>query len=186
MVVVLGDEETEVDNGHGLAKAWVERGAGELGIAHSGELFDDAGTDNFEVGQNIRDRAVVMAGFVGFAIFKVGGMQLGSADIVIIETLFPERLEIEEVASVFLDRPFAVMASSKDFGRQFADGIGQAFRSSPKSFQKLRSCVRPKAEFKLAVEPASCRRHSPSQPICAIAFCISSGLTSRTWVPIDH
>jgi len=162
MVVMLGDEETEVDDGHGLAKAGVKRGAGEFGIVHSAEPFNDAVTDNFEVGQNIRDGAIVMAGFVGLAIFKVGGMQLGSARIVIIETLFPERLEIEEVAGVFLDRPFAVTASGKDFGRQSADRISQAFRSSPKSFQKFRSCVRPEAELKLAVEPASCRSHSSS------------------------
>jgi hypothetical protein len=53
MVVVLGHEETEIDDGHGLAQPGVERGAGELGIAHSGEPFNNAATDNFEVGENI-------------------------------------------------------------------------------------------------------------------------------------
>src|SRR5438045_2129021 len=123
MVVVLGDEEAEVDDGHGLAKARVKGSAGELGLAHPGEAFNDATTDNFEVGENIGDRAIVMASFVGLAIFKIGWMQLGSAGVVIVEAPFPERLEVEKVAGVFLDGPFAVVAPGKDFGRHSADRV---------------------------------------------------------------
>jgi hypothetical protein len=88
MVVVLGDEETKVDNGHWLAKSGVKRGASELGRTHSCEPIYDAATDNFKIGENVRDVAVVMAGLVGLAIFEVGRMQLGSTRVVIIETLF--------------------------------------------------------------------------------------------------
>lgn len=89
MVVVLGDEETEIDDGHRLAQARMERGARELGGAHSREPLHDSAADGAEVCENAGDGAIVMSGFVRFAIFEIGGMQLHGASVVIIEAPVP-------------------------------------------------------------------------------------------------
>jgi hypothetical protein len=111
MVVVLGDEETEVDDGHGLAQARVQRGARKLGGAHPREPFDDSGADGAEVSEDVGNRAVVMGGRVRFAVLKIGGMKLSGAGVIIIEALVPQRFKIEEMSGIFLDRPLAFMLS---------------------------------------------------------------------------
>ena len=54
--------------------------------------------------------------------------------------------------------------------------LAESFARQRKHSPKLRSLVRDRM--------LSCSQ--AQLPICSIAFCISSGLTSRTWVPIDH
>lgn len=50
MVVVLGDEETKVDDGHWLLQPRVQCGASELGGAQSREPLDDEATCGGEFG----------------------------------------------------------------------------------------------------------------------------------------
>ncbi len=76
-----------------------------------------------------------MAGFVGFAILEIGGVEIGGAGLIIIEALVPERFEIKKMSGVFLDRPFVAAPARKSFARQPADGIGQPFRRFPEPFQ---------------------------------------------------
>ena len=95
-----------------------------------------------------------MMGFVGLAVFQVGGVKCNSAGGVIVEALLPERLEIEKVAGVFLDRPFAVRLSGEDFGRESADGGAQPVRRLPETLKKLRRGVGAKAKLEFAIEPA--------------------------------
>ena len=94
-----------------------------------------------------------MGGFVGFAVFQVGGMKRAGAGGVIVEALFPERFEIEKVSGVFLDRPFAVALSREDFGREAVNGIREPVRRLPKTLEKLRRGVGAKAELEFAIEP---------------------------------
>ena len=164
MVVVLGHEEAEIDHGHRLSQPGMERGPAQLGRAHPGEPFHDPAAGGAEAGENVRDGAVVMGGFVRLAILKIGCVQFGSAGVVIIEPLVPERFEIKEMPGIFLDRPFAVSPANQDFGRQSTNGIGQAFRRAPEPLQEFGSSLGAEAELKPAVEPASLNRHSTNEP----------------------
>ena len=87
---MLGHEETKVDDGHRLAQPRVQRGARQLGPTHPREPFHDSAADGAEVGENVRDRTIVMGGFVGLAILKIGRVKLRSACVVIIEALVPQ------------------------------------------------------------------------------------------------
>ena len=42
MIVVLGNEETKIDDGHRLLQARMERSAGEVGGSHSREPVDNS------------------------------------------------------------------------------------------------------------------------------------------------
>ena len=155
VIVVLGDEETEIRDGHRLAETRMERGAGELGGSHSSKPVDDSATGGSEVGQDLRDRAIVMGGLVCFAILQIGRVQLGGACVVIIQAQGPQRFEIKKVANIFLDGPLAVALPGQGCTRQSANGLSQPFRRAPKSFHEFGSDLRAEAEIKLAIEPAS-------------------------------
>ena len=89
MLVVLGDEVAEIDDGHGLLETGMEGSAGEFGGRHAGDFFHNGATRGAEVGEDVGDRARVMGGFVGFAVLEVGGMQRFGAAGVIVEALVP-------------------------------------------------------------------------------------------------
>jgi hypothetical protein len=162
MVVVLGHEEAEIDDGHGLAQPRMQRRASELGRAHPRELLHDAAADGAEVREDVGDRTIVVSGVMGLAILEIGWVQLGSARVVIIEPLVPQRFEIEEMAGIFLDRPLALVLSRQHFWRQSADGAGEACGRTSQAFEKFGRCIRAEAELKFAVEPPSLRRHTDS------------------------
>ena len=56
------------------------------------------------------------------------------------------------MSGIFLDRPLALVPPREDFGRQSADGLGQAFRRAPEPLQKFGRRIRTEAELKLAVD----------------------------------
>ncbi len=114
----------------------MEGGTGEVGSGHVREPIDDGVAGGAEVVEDFGDRAIVVGGFVRFSVLEIGGMQLGGAGVVIVETLVPERFEVEEMAGVFLDGPFSVGAVREDFRRQVAHGGGEAFRCASQSLEK--------------------------------------------------
>jgi hypothetical protein len=61
---------------------------------------------------------------------------------------------------VFLDRPFPIAFLLQGFRRQTLNGGGQTLRRPPQTLQKFGSCVRAKAQFKLALEPESRWSHA--------------------------
>jgi hypothetical protein len=89
MVVVLGDEEAEIDDGHRLAQSRMKPGAGELGGRHPCNSVYDAAAHSSEFGENLRDRTIVVSGLVRLTVLEIGWMELGGAGFVIIEALVP-------------------------------------------------------------------------------------------------
>jgi hypothetical protein len=156
---MLGHKETEIDDGHRLAKPRMKRGPDELGSAHPGEPVDDAAAHSAEVRENVGNWPIIVGGLVCFPILEIGRVQLGRAGVVIVEALVPQRFQVEEMARIFLDRPLAIAPFGEDFDRQAAHRAGQALRCRAKPFQKFRSSLRAEAQFKFAIEPAS-RCHS--------------------------
>lgn len=89
MVVMLGDEETEIDDGHRLLQARMQRRAHQFRWAHASEPVDDSAADRSKFGENFRDRPIVMSGLVRFSILKVRRMEFLRPGVVIIESLIP-------------------------------------------------------------------------------------------------
>ena len=52
MVVVLGDEETEINDGHRLLQTRMQRGSRKLCLAHPCKPVDDAAAGGGEVGKD--------------------------------------------------------------------------------------------------------------------------------------
>ena len=128
-----------------------------------------------KLGENVRDRAIVMGGLVGLAILEIGRVQVRRSGVVIIEALVPQRFEIEKMSGIFLDRPFAVMLSGKDFGWQSADGIGQAFRRAPEPLQKFGRRLAPRPSSNLRSNQRRCvireyshKGHNGSRRFCCL------------------
>jgi hypothetical protein len=159
MVVVFGYEETEVHDGHRLAQARMQRGAREVGGSHAREPFHEAKARGAKRSEKVGDRAMVMRGLVRLAILEIGRGQLRSAVVVIVQPRLPQRFEIEEMSGILLDGPLALVLAGENFGRQSANGIGQAFRRAPEPLEKFGSRTRPKTELELAVEPTSLSCH---------------------------
>ena len=158
MVVVLGDKETEIDDGHRLLQPRVQRSAREVGPGHERKPFHDSAAGRAEVRENTRDRAIVMPGFVRLAVLQIGRVQLRRALVVIIEPLLPQRFEVRQVSRIFLDGPLAFAPTREDFERQSAHEAGEAFWRTPQALQKFGSDIQVEAELKPAVKPAA-RRH---------------------------
>ena len=105
MVVVFGDKKTKVGYGHWLSQTRMERGAGEAGGSHPTKPGDDSAPGGAKAREQVGDGAIVMGGFVRFAILEIGRVQFGGAGVVIIQPQVPQRFQIEKVTDIFLDRP---------------------------------------------------------------------------------
>ena len=150
---MLGDEVAEIDDGLGWLEAGVKGGAGKFGGRHSGDLFHDGETGIAEVFQNFGDPPIVVGGFVSFAVLEIGGVKCFSAAGVIVEALVPERFEVEEVAGVFLDRPFVIAAFGQDFAREAVDGGSEAVGGGAEAIENFGGCIGRETELEGAREP---------------------------------
>ena len=107
MVVVLGHEEAEIDHRHRLLQAWMKRHARQRRRVHRLEPKQDGGPGAPEGVEQIRKRPLVVARLMSLAVVEVGGAEDRRAAIEVLEALFPQRLEVEQVAGMLLNRPAA-------------------------------------------------------------------------------
>lgn len=160
MIVVLSDEETEVDDGHRLAQARVQGGPREFGRSHAFEPLHDRGACVAELSENVIDGAFVVTRFVCLPVLEICGTQHLGARLEVIEPPIPQRLEVQQMPGVFLDRPLVRGGPARqEFGRESADRFSKAIGCAAQALENFIRAVRPEAELEFAIEPALLRRH---------------------------
>jgi len=99
---MLGDKKEQIDCRHRLAKPRVQRRGCQLRIV---QLFETENNSFPYLSKGCEDLFQfprIMVRLIGLAVAKIGGAQFRSAGQQIIKAAFPKRLEIEQVACVFL------------------------------------------------------------------------------------
>ena len=95
VIIVLGDEETQVDDGHWLLKTRVQRGAREFLRVHARQSLQDGSSCGAEVGQNGRYWPVIVTRLVRLSVLEISRAECCRALIEIIKSLIPQWLEIK-------------------------------------------------------------------------------------------
>lgn len=118
MVVVLGDEENEVEHADLLLQTWMKRHLLDELFVVSVEAPDELHSFGAKGGEDIFDSLRIMIRLVRPAIFHVGGMQHLKPRFVIIKAIHSQRLKVEQMPCVLLNRPFIIIPPSQNLPRE--------------------------------------------------------------------
>jgi hypothetical protein len=102
VIIMLGNKKEQIDCRHRLVKPRVQRRGCELRIVQLFEAENNSFTYLSKGCEDLFQFPRIMVRLIGLAVAKIGGAQFGSAGQQIIKAARPKRLEIEQVACVFL------------------------------------------------------------------------------------
>jgi hypothetical protein len=103
--------------------------------------------------QNRFDSNLIVTGVISLAIGHVRRMQFGGSGEILIESLGDQRLEVEQVAGVFLNRPPLAFFTLQDFGRPASHAFLKPRWSAAHPLNHFRKDSSRKTEIKLPFCP---------------------------------
>lgn len=159
MVVVLGDEIEMVDEAHGSLQARVRNGTGEEGMVYVFDAVQKDCSGCTEVREDLFEGVVVVFGEFGFAIGEVSCSELVAGEQVIADASKPERFEVEQVAGVFLSRPFLLRLGGECFVGMAAKGVFEPSGSAAEAGAEIGEEFQLEGEFECAFEPEARLSH---------------------------
>ena len=157
MVVVLGDEETEIHDGHRLIEARMARHARQLRRRPAGQPIDDFRSCSAKCVDQIARVSIVVPGIVRPAVLEVGRVEHLAPLLEVVQPACPEILEVEQMPGMFLRGPAPV-------GLVDPDGPGHAVEQAAPGDRGPRAADRAAgARRRRAVPSRRCGRTSVSR-----------------------
>ena len=154
MVVVLGHEEHVIDDAHGLIEPGMSCPPNDQPFVVSFQARDERGACLPECAENVSDGRGGVIGVVRSAILEIRGRQPIGTALEVVEPGGPERLEIQEMPGVFLDRPMAGRTSRQRFRVEIMNPLLQSRRRPAESLDQIRKRPRLEIEREASREPA--------------------------------
>ena len=108
VIVMFRNEVAEIDHRHRLVEPWMARTPRKILWRHLREPRENRHSRSAKCGDQIGGDAIVVLRLVRQPVRRVCGVKHRRAAIEIVEPLIPDRLEVEEMAGMLLNRPAAL------------------------------------------------------------------------------
>ena len=154
VIVVFRNEVAEIDQRHRLVEPWMSRNPREILRRHLREPRENRHSRSAKCGDQIAGDAIVVPRLVSPAVRQVCGVKRRRAAIEIVEPLIPERLEVEEMAGMLLNRPAAIRPVHPNVGRHPGEDGAGAIRGQGQPIQQRGGLGHRHTEHEGAIEPA--------------------------------
>ena len=170
MVVVLGNEETQVDNGHRLLEARVKRLHGEL-ISRKGlEPPNEVRATLGKLPNDVRDDSLVVIRDPGGPVLQICWTQSQLSPQQVLDPTEPQRFEIGQVPGVFCNGPRLVVPTSRLSLRQSRQTLLETSGCPAQALDDLGLCTKRHPQLERTIEPDSplqdtLQRRPPGPPI---------------------
>jgi hypothetical protein len=153
MIIVFGNEESEVDHAHRFVESGVmgsDAGSVEAELLKPRDQSHALSPKRFE---EMVEGIGVMILVAGDPIGDVSRAEFFKAGFIVIEPPVPELLDITKVADLFLDRPFVVEFTRQNFMRQPGQLFFEPSRCAAQPFEDVGKHLDREDEFEFAVSP---------------------------------
>jgi hypothetical protein len=117
MIIVLGDEESQIQNTNPYIQARMQRHPLHRRFMVRIQSMDELHPRFAKSCEDILNGVRVMICVMRFAILHVGGSERFASGLEIIEATHSQILEVEQVSGLFLNRPLVAVAPREEFLR---------------------------------------------------------------------
>src|SRR5207248_2367251 len=120
MIVMLGDEESQINHTYLHLQTRMERGSLDECCIILIKSPDKLHSFSAKCGEDVFDGVCVVISFVRPAILQVGGVERVMSSFIIVKAIHSELFKVEQVSGLFLYRPLVAVASRQGFSWQRA------------------------------------------------------------------
>ena len=176
MIVVLGDEESQIDNSYLYLQPRMQSRSLHKRVVVGIKPVDERHSFPAKLGQDVFDGVRVVVSFVRLLIRHVGSGEWVAARFEIVKPAHAQRLEIEQMSGLLLNRPFVAIAPRQNFGGHGAHSIFQPCRRSAQALDYVRVHAKRQAKSELTLNPfgtfdhnLNCDAYRQATPLWAAA-----------------
>jgi hypothetical protein len=164
VIVVFGDEEQVVHQSHGLLQSRMEQTTSDLIRSDLLGSIHQLPSCFSKLRQNLLKRPRIVIGLGRSAIGQVSNAEFASAAQEVLDSFYPQSLEVKQMARVLLGLPFLfsllLRLSDQNRMRTAPQHLLQPCRSATQAHANIRILPDRKGEFKFSVKPErDCAHH---------------------------